>query len=125
VPWILVVDDDPQIRGFVERVLRRAGAEVTTVADGRSALRMIADGAVQPSLLLTDINMPEMTGIELSARVKALRPGIEIVLMTGDPSSAEAARERPDLVREALLKPLTIPDLLAATGLTPRDAEPG
>jgi len=123
-PSILVVDDDPDIRDLVERVLRRAGAEVVAVADGRSALRMIADGLAQPSILLTDIDMPGMNGIELSARVRAMRPGIDIVLMTGDPSSAEAARERPDLVRQALLKPMTSADLLAAMGLAPTNPEP-
>jgi CheY-like chemotaxis protein len=121
-PSILVVDDDPAVLRLVEHVLRRAGADVTIVDSGRAALRAIADGAM-PSLLLTAIDLPAMSGIELSARVRALRPGIEIVLMTADPASAEAARDRPDLVRRVLLKPITVAELLAAAGMPHAEVE--
>ena len=57
-----------------------------------------------------------MTGIELAARVRALRPGIQVVMMTADPASAEAARDRPDLVGRVLVKPITADELLAADG---------
>jgi CheY-like chemotaxis protein len=115
---ILVVDDDPAVLGLIDAVLRRAGAEVTAVGSGRAALRAIADGTCRPTLLLTDIDMPGMSGIELSARVSALRPGIQVLMMTGDPNSAVAARDRPDLVARVLSKPITVGELLDATGLT-------
>ena len=115
---ILVVDDDPAVLGLIDVVLRRAGADVTAVASGRAALRAIADGTCRPTLLLTDIDMPGMSGIELSARVSALRPGIQVVMMTGDQESAVAARDRPDLVARVLAKPITVGELLDATGLT-------
>jgi CheY-like chemotaxis protein len=72
---------------------------------------------------LTAIELPAMTGIELSARISALRPGIQVVMMTADPASAEAARDRPDLVGRVLLKPMTAGDLLAATGLAAAEVE--
>lgn len=122
-PSVLVVDDDPVVLRLVERVLRRAGAEVTAVDTGRAALRAITDGASKPTLLLTAIDMPAMTGIELSARVRALRPSIQIVMMTADPGSAEAARDRPDLVGRVLLKPIAAGDLLAAIGMPPAEVE--
>lgn len=122
-PSILVVDADPVVLRLVERVLRRAGADITTVETGRAALRAIADGNTKPTLLLTAIDMPAMTGIELSARVRALRPGIEIVMMTADPASAEAARDRPDLVQRVLLKPINSTELLAAVGLPHAEVE--
>jgi CheY-like chemotaxis protein len=122
-PSILVVDDDPDVLRFVELVLRRAGAELTVVGSGRAALRAIAEGASKPTLLLTAIEIPVMTGIELSARVRALRPAIQVVMMTADPASAEAARDRPDLVGRVLLKPLTESDLLGATGLSSAEVE--
>lgn len=123
-PSVLVVDDDPAVLHLVERVLRRAGAEVTSVESGRAALRAIADGVSKPSLLLTAIELSGMTGIELSARVRAIHPGIEVVMMTADPASAEAARDKPDLVGRVLLKPITADDLLAATGLATAEVEP-
>jgi len=122
-PSILVVDDEPAVLRLVEGVLRRAGADVTIVGSGRAALRAIADGASKPSLLLTAIDMPAMSGIELSARVTALRPGVEIVMMTSDLASADAARERPDLVGRVLLKPINVSELLAATGMPPAEVE--
>ena len=122
-PSILVVDDDPAVLRLVERVLRRAGADVTIVESGRAALRAIADGASKPSILLTAIDMPTMSGIELSARVTAVRPGVEIVMMTSDLASAEAARERPDLVGRVLLKPINEAELLAATGMPQAEVE--
>jgi CheY-like chemotaxis protein len=122
-PSILVVDDDPAVLHLVERVLRRAGAAVTSVDSGRAALRAIAVGGSKPSLLLTAIDMPAMSGIELSARVRALRPGVEIVMMTADFASAEAARERPDLVGRVLLKPINVSELLAAIGMSGAEVE--
>jgi CheY-like chemotaxis protein len=122
-PSILVVDDDPAVLRLVERVLRRVGANVTTVGSGRAALRAIADGASNPSLLLTAIDMPAMSGIELSARVTAIRPGVEIVMMTSDLASAAAARERPDLVGRVLLKPINVSELLAAAGMPQAEVE--
>ena len=122
-PSVLVVDDDPAVLQLVERVLRRAGAEVIAVENGRAALRAVADGVSKPSLLLTAIELPAMTGIELAARVRALRPGIQVVMMTADPASAEAARDRPDLVGRVLVKPITADELLAAAGLATAEVQ--
>jgi CheY-like chemotaxis protein len=122
-PSVLVVDDDPAVLQLVQRVLRRAGAEVIAVESGRAALRAVADGVSKPSLLLTAIELPAMTGIELSARVRALRPGIQVVMMTADPASAEAARARPDLVGRVLVKPITAGELLAAAGLATAEVQ--
>jgi two-component system cell cycle response regulator CpdR len=116
-PRILVVDDDPSVRRFVTRALRRAGAEVTEAADGREALRAIADGRAKPTLLVTDIEMPAMSGIELAARATALRPGIRVVLITGSPSSAERARDHASQVESVLLKPVSTAELLDACGM--------
>jgi CheY-like chemotaxis protein len=119
-----VVDDDAAVLGFVAHVLRGAGAEVTAVTGGREALRAVADGTSKPQVLLTDIDMPVMTGIELAARIAALRPGIRIVMMTGDPASAALARERPEQVAMVLTKPVSIADLLETTGLAEDRPDP-
>jgi two-component system cell cycle response regulator CpdR len=115
---VLVVDDDPSIRDFVVRALRRHDCDVRAAAGGREALRLVADGTFRPATLLTDIDMPDMTGIELAARLAALRPGLRIVMMTGDQLSAAAARARPDMVADVLLKPMTVAELLEAVGAT-------
>ena len=111
---VLVVDDEPAIRTWVERALARWGIHAVVAADGRQALRLVADGSVRPDVLLTDLEMPSMGGVELAARMHALRPGMRIVMMTGDPGRAAAARERSSIVAVVLDKPILIADLIAA-----------
>lgn len=111
---VLVVDDEPVVRGLVARVLALAGHEVAVAAGGREALRLIAGGHAQPAVLVTDIEMPEMSGIELAARVLALRPAIRIVMMTASPERAESARGHPSIVDCVLLKPMGNAELLDA-----------
>jgi DNA-binding NtrC family response regulator len=57
-----------------------------------------------------------MSGIELAARLLAVRPNVRVVMMTGDPTRAAAARERTSIVATVLMKPLATGDLLAAVG---------
>ncbi len=113
-PTVLVVDDDPAVRAWAEGVLVEAGIGVATAASGRDALRLVADGRVHPSVLLTDIELPGMTGVELAARLAAMRPGLRVVMMTGDPARADEARIHSTLVATVLLKPMRGPELIAA-----------
>jgi len=111
---VLVVDDESAIRAYVARALSLAGFEVAVAADGREALRLVVEDRVRPAVVVTDIEMPGMTGIELAARLLALRPKLRIVMMTGDPTRAEAARGHPSIVDEVLLKPMETQALLEA-----------
>jgi CheY-like chemotaxis protein len=122
---ILVVDDDPIVLAVVSRVLRRAGALVTEATNGRDALRAVAGGETRPTILLTDVDMPEMNGIELAARIRSMRPKVAVVLMTGDPASAAAARAHPDQVGAVLLKPITTDELLLAVRRAALGSVPG
>jgi CheY-like chemotaxis protein len=111
---ILVVDDEPGIRRFVTEALRSSGYEVVGASTGREALATIYGETRTPTLLLTDIEMPGMSGVELAARIRADRPGIRVVLMTGREASAARARERAGLVEGVLLKPFGLAELLHA-----------
>jgi CheY-like chemotaxis protein len=113
---VLAVDDEPVILEWIARALERAGIDVVVAASGRSALRLVADGQVRPTVLLTDLEMPQMGGVELAARVHALRPGIRIVMMTGDAERAATAREHAPMVAAVLDKPFLIEELVAAVG---------
>ena len=111
---VLVVDDEPVIRAFAARALTLAGMDVAVAADGREALQLVAGDHVRPAVVVTDIEMPGMTGIELAARLLALRPTLRIVMMTADPDRATAARGHPSIVDEVLDKPVRAGDLVAA-----------
>jgi CheY-like chemotaxis protein len=111
---ILVVDDEPAVRRFVTDALRSSGYDVVGAGSGREALGAVYGESQTPTLLLTDIEMPGMTGVELAARVRADRPAIRVILMTGREASAARARERAGLVEGVLLKPFGLAELLDA-----------
>ncbi len=90
---ILVVDDDPQIRALLDSVLSEQ-YQVSSVASGREALE--AAERDRPDLVLCDVLMPEMDGLECLERLTGLLPGLRVVMMTGEPS--------PDAVFAALRK---------------------
>jgi CheY-like chemotaxis protein len=79
---VLVVDDEPQICGFVSLVLRDAGYHVTTAGDGPDALAVVAEQGA-PDLLLTDFRMPQMNGDELAARLRQSLPDLKVLYLTG------------------------------------------
>jgi CheY-like chemotaxis protein len=81
-PVALVVDDDPSYRVLMRQLLERAGFTVLAVGDGRTALRALE---VQPvAVLVTDLMMPEIEGLELIELVTRGFPGIRIVAVSGD-----------------------------------------
>ena len=88
---ILVVDDEPSARSGLSQLLGQEGYEVDTAADGVLALQLIAERA--PGLILTDLNMPNMDGMELLAKIRAQKLEIPVIVATafGDVSSAVAA----------------------------------
>jgi two-component system, cell cycle response regulator CpdR len=107
---ILVVDDDEAVRGFVASALRSGGYEVHAADSGRSAIQIVFGESAPFALLLTDVDMPGMSGIELAARLSAERPGLRVLLMTGRPDMAEQARDRA-FIAGVLLKPFTLSEL--------------
>ena len=78
---ILLAEDDDSMRAFLERAIVRAGYDVVAVDRGTAALPHIAEGSFD--LLLTDIVMPEMDGIELAQRAAALAPAMRVMFITG------------------------------------------
>ncbi len=77
---VLVVDDEPALRKSLARILTSRGCEVLTADDGQAAVEALEH--VQPDVILSDLLMPRMTGLELLERVKKRWPEIEVVLMT-------------------------------------------
>jgi len=81
---ILVVDDDPDVLAVARDILEMARYTVLSTADPRHALRLVRTNAEPIHLLLTDVVMPLMNGLQLAAEVQALRPEVKILLMSAD-----------------------------------------
>src|SRR3990172_13382950 len=78
---ILLAEDDDSMRGFLERALAKAGYEVIAFPNGAEALERLKEEPF--TLLLTDIVMPKMDGIELARRAAELDPDLKIMFITG------------------------------------------
>jgi DNA-binding NtrC family response regulator len=104
---ILVVDDEEGIREFLAEVLEDEGHEVDTAADGIEAVAKLERTGYQ--LLLSDLKMPRMGGIELVRRVRAEQPELEIIVMTAHGSVESAVEAMKMGVFDYLQKPLESP----------------
>jgi PAS domain S-box-containing protein len=80
---ILVIDDEPAIRLFMERALKSAGFEVMTAADGLSGVEMFLENRDRIDLVVMDMLMPKLDGFEAATRVREAAPTTKILLMTG------------------------------------------
>jgi CheY-like chemotaxis protein len=81
---VLYVDDDEVLALMVAQLLQRAGYAVTTCCDPAQALRTVAADPSAFDVLVTDLNMPEVSGLELAHAVQALRPCLPIILTSGN-----------------------------------------
>lgn len=79
---ILLADDEESVRGFVDRVLKRAGYRVLSARDGQEALEMASALSGPLHLLITDLKMPDLDGISLARRLREVRPEARVILMS-------------------------------------------
>ncbi len=91
---ILIVDDEPAILFTMEVLLKRRGYVVTAAADGQQALDLLDQSAFD--LLLLDLKMPGLSGVEIAERARELQPAASILILTGS-SAIEGAPEELEL----------------------------
>jgi two-component system cell cycle sensor histidine kinase/response regulator CckA len=115
-PRILLVDDEPGIRAFLMRVLAPIECEVVAAASGPEALQTY-ERTAPIDLLVSDLMMPAMNGLELGRRLQAMTPGLPILYLTG--YSETLFEERPILgSNEAYLdKPISPAGLYEAISM--------
>jgi two-component system cell cycle response regulator CpdR len=107
---ILLAEDDDSMRVYLARALEKVGYHVTAVDRGTKALPMLEEGKYD--LLLTDIVMPEMDGIELVQKASALDPHMRVMFITGFAAVAlKAGKANPGA--RVLSKPFHLRDLVA------------
>ena len=80
---VLLVEDEPAVRSLAERVLMRQGYHVLAAGSGVEALELIRDNYGQIDLLVTDVVMPEMGGVELARHLLELRPELRVLFISG------------------------------------------
>ncbi len=81
LPSVLLVDDDDAFRGVMTLELERAGFAVTGAASGGDALRAVVE--TQPQVVLLDLSLPDMTGLQVLERLRAASPASEVIMLTG------------------------------------------
>jgi CheY-like chemotaxis protein len=92
VASVLVADDEAAVRRFACRVLERAGYRVFEATDGVDALELIQGQTVILELVVSDIVMPRMNGVELMEALAASQPSLAVILMSGYATSALSER---------------------------------
>ncbi len=107
---ILLAEDDASMRAYLGRALERAGYEVVSVDRGTAAIPLLE---TEPfDLLLTDIVMPEMDGIELAQKAATIAPEMRVMFITGFAAVAlKAGKAAP--TAKVLSKPFHLKDLVA------------
>jgi two-component system, cell cycle sensor histidine kinase and response regulator CckA len=109
---VLVVDDEESIRSLVRKVLERAGYSVIEAESGEAALKASLGHAGPISLLLSDVVMPGMGGVELAENLSLRRPEMRTLLISGYTGETALASARLPRGFEFLQKPFSLPDLL-------------
>ena len=109
-PKILLAEDDNDMRRFLVRALSNAGYQVISFDNGRSAYERLREEPFE--LLLTDIVMPEMDGIELARRATEIDPDLKVMFITGFAAVALNAAQQTPKDAKVLSKPFHLKDLV-------------
>jgi DNA-binding NtrC family response regulator len=106
---ILLVDDQPELRRLFRRSLVRAGHEVVEATNGRVAIRLVPDGEFD--VVISDVRMPDMSGVELLEAIRAQDPDLPVLLVSGSPDLETAKKAAAYGAAEYLLKPVALEKL--------------
>lgn len=110
---ILLAEDDDSMRQFLELALTRAGHQITSCEDGLQALDKLRNPEHKYDMLLADIVMPGMDGIELSQKASELIPSLKVMFITGFAAVAMGQRNMGTEHARILSKPFHLNDLVA------------
>jgi two-component system response regulator HydG len=102
-PTLLVADDDPAVRESLERTLKREGYRVVVASDGQAGLAQLRAGGVD--LVLADLKMPGLSGLELLKAAKSVAPDVDVIMLTAFGTVEEAVQAMKDGAYDFLTKP--------------------
>ncbi len=118
---ILVVDDEEMIRNFVSALLARSGYNIILAASGEEALQRARQFSGTIHLLLSNVQMTGISGVDLATKLYAERPGIKVMLMSGFTSGMLLLNEGWHFIQKPFI-PSRMRELIA--GLLATDADP-
>ena len=113
---VLVVEDEAALRAVTERIFTRNGYHVMTAASGPEALRIARDHPGEIHLLVTDVVMPQMLGKEVADKMRAVKPGIQVLYMSGYARPVLTSQDRLDPGVVLVEKPFSEAGLLTKAG---------
>ena len=108
---ILIVEDDESVRTLAARALERAGHTVHVAVDGAQGLERITEANGDYSLVVSDIRMPAMDGIEMAKAAAAAFTHLKIMLMTGYADQRERAEDLDGIILDVMQKPFTLAEI--------------
>lgn len=103
---MLIVDDDPFLADAFQIILEDAGFYVETAATGAQALEKAEETRFR--LVITDLRLPDIEGDELSHRLKAMLPGVSVILLTGISAAHQRQMRDPDKILQKPIDPLEL-----------------
>lgn len=107
---VLLVDDEAEFLEILTKRLKKRNLDVSQASSGREAIAAVREGSFD--VVVLDMKMPDMDGIEVLREIKSLRPGVEVLILTGH-ANMEAAVEGMELgAFDYMLKPATINELI-------------
>ena len=109
---VLVAEDDPVVRTMLQRLLRDAGFEVRTAKHGDEALGLALQASGAFDLVVTDVRMPVMDGLELARRLRERWPGLPVLYISGYDVELSAGSRRSGARQSLLRKPFDLDELL-------------
>jgi PAS domain S-box-containing protein len=111
---VMLVEDEPTVAAFMDELLAGWGLEVVTRRDPRDAVRWLDDPRHAVDLLITDLTMPHLSGLDLAQHASAVRPELPVLLYSGDADAIDQEALRRAGVRAVLAKPIDATSLRAA-----------
>lgn len=109
---VLVAEDDPVVRALIQRLLREAGFEVRTAKHGSEALGLALRASSEFNLVVTDVRMPIMDGLELARRLRERWPGLPVLYISGYDVELSSGSRRAEARQSLLRKPFDLDELL-------------
>ncbi len=104
---ILIIDDDPSVRDFLERFLRMKGCvDIQAVGTAEEGLRVVAGEPVKIAFL--DIMLPDGNGLEVLRKIKQIRPGVGVIMITGFPEQGIAKQAMAEGAYDYIIKPFDL-----------------